>query len=50
MTQPTTQAVAAFNEAQTNLAALFARWSEIKDKDVKVLNEQLRQANLPLIK
>jgi photosystem II stability/assembly factor-like uncharacterized protein len=48
--QPTTQAVTAFNEAQKNLAALFARWGEIKDKDVKALNEQLRQANLPLIK
>lgn len=48
--QPTTQAVAAFNEAQTNLAALFARWSEMKDKDIKALNEQLRQANLSLIK
>ena len=47
--QPTTQAQAAFTEAQKILAALFARWSEIKDKDVKSLNEQLRQANLPLL-
>jgi photosystem II stability/assembly factor-like uncharacterized protein len=48
--QPTTQAVTAFNEAQKNLASLFVHWSEIRDKDVKALNEQLRQANLPLIK
>jgi hypothetical protein len=47
--QPTTQALAAFAEAQKNLAALFARWREIKDQDVKSLNEQLRQANLPTI-
>jgi photosystem II stability/assembly factor-like uncharacterized protein len=47
---PTTQAVAAFDEAQKNLANLFSRWREIKDKDVKALNEQLRQANLPQIK
>jgi hypothetical protein len=38
------------HEAQKNLANLFSRWREIKDKDVKALNEQLRQANLPQIK
>jgi photosystem II stability/assembly factor-like uncharacterized protein len=48
-TQPTTQAAAASDEAQKSLAALLARWNEIKDKDVKTLNEQLGQANLPLL-
>jgi photosystem II stability/assembly factor-like uncharacterized protein len=43
---PTTQAVAAFDEAQRALAGLMARWREIKSQDVKALNEQLRQANL----
>ena len=45
-TTPTTQAVAASEEAQRSLAALLARWNEIKSKDVKALNEQLQQANL----
>lgn len=48
-TQPTTQATAASDELQKSLAALLERWSEIKNKDVKTLNEQLRQANLPLL-
>ena len=48
-TQPTTQAAAASDETQKSLAALLARWGEIKNKDVKALNEQLRQANFPLL-
>ncbi|MBI3652529.1 MAG: glycoside hydrolase [Acidobacteria bacterium] len=48
--QPTTQAVAAFREAQKTLATLLARWQELKEKEGKALNDQLRQANLPQIK
>lgn len=43
---PTTQAVAASSELQRVLVGLLERWSEIKSKDLKALNEQLRQANL----
>jgi photosystem II stability/assembly factor-like uncharacterized protein len=46
---PTTQAVAACGEAQKTLAQLLARWQELKDKEVKALNEQLRQAKLPQV-
>jgi photosystem II stability/assembly factor-like uncharacterized protein len=45
--KPTTQAAAAFQEARNNLASLFGRWNEIKEKDVKALNSQLQAANLP---
>jgi photosystem II stability/assembly factor-like uncharacterized protein len=48
--QPTTQAQLALGEAQKNFAELQGRWRELTDKDVKALNDQLRQANLPLIK
>jgi hypothetical protein len=46
---PTTQAMAASEQLQRALAALLSRWNEIKEKDVKALNEQLRQAGLPVI-
>jgi photosystem II stability/assembly factor-like uncharacterized protein len=46
---PTTQAVAASAELQRKLSDLLARWNEIKNKEVKTLNEQLRQAGLPLL-
>ncbi|HKC87210.1 MAG TPA: glycoside hydrolase, partial [Blastocatellia bacterium] len=46
---PTTQAVAASEAAQKSLAEALSSWSEIKDKDVKSINEQLRQAGLPAI-
>ncbi|HEX8098137.1 MAG TPA: hypothetical protein VF507_08880, partial [Pyrinomonadaceae bacterium] len=45
--QPTTQAAAASSELQRSLGTLLSSWAEIKDKDVKTLNEQLRRANLP---
>jgi photosystem II stability/assembly factor-like uncharacterized protein len=44
---PTTQAVHAVGEARQSLAELLTRWGELKDKEIKSLNEQLRQANLP---
>jgi len=46
---PTTQAVAASEQVQRTLAGVLSRWSEIKDKDVKALNEQLAKAGLPAI-
>jgi photosystem II stability/assembly factor-like uncharacterized protein len=46
---PTTQVVAACSQTQQRLAGLLARWAELKSKDVKTLNDQLRQANLPTL-
>jgi photosystem II stability/assembly factor-like uncharacterized protein len=48
--QPTTQALAAYNQSLDSLAAMLARWNEIKGREASQLNEKLRQANLqPLI-
>jgi hypothetical protein len=44
--RPTTQAVAASEEIQRRFSDLRSRWLEIKDRDVKALNEQLRAASL----
>jgi photosystem II stability/assembly factor-like uncharacterized protein len=46
---PTTQAVAASEALQKSLTAELSGWGEIKNKDVKSINEQLRQAGLPAI-
>jgi len=46
---PTTQAAAASDALQKSLADALSSWSEIKNKDVKSLNDQLRQAGLPTI-
>ena len=46
---PTTQAVAASKEVQQKLSQALARWTELKDKDVKALNDQLSKAKLPQI-
>jgi len=46
---PTTQAVAASEALQKSLAEALSSWSEIKNKEVKSINEQLRQAGLTLI-
>jgi photosystem II stability/assembly factor-like uncharacterized protein len=43
---PTTQAAAASDALQKSLADALSSWSEIKNKDVKSINEQLRQAGL----
>jgi hypothetical protein len=43
---PTTQAVAACEETQKALRALLACWGELRDKEVKALNERLRKADL----
>jgi hypothetical protein len=44
---PTTQAVAACGEVLQTLTQLLARWNDLRDREVKALNEQLRQADLP---
>jgi hypothetical protein len=44
---PTTQAVAACEETKKALGDLQARWGELTDKEVKAVNERLRQADLP---
>jgi photosystem II stability/assembly factor-like uncharacterized protein len=44
---PTAQAVAACAEARKSLQASLARWAELKEKDVKPVNERLRKAGMP---
>lgn len=46
---PTTQAQSAFTDSQKALNELLSRWREMKEKDVKSINDQLRGANLPAI-
>jgi hypothetical protein len=46
---PTTQAVSASDQVQKTLVGVLSRWNEIKDKDVKALNEQLGKAGLPVL-
>jgi len=46
---PTTQAVAASEQVKRTLEQVLARWSEIKEKDIKTLNEQLVKAGLPAL-
>jgi hypothetical protein len=46
---PTTQAVAASEELQRILTGVLARWSDVKQKDVRSLNEQLTKSNLPAL-
>ncbi len=41
---PTTQAVAAVHESQQSLKEVLGRWSELKKKDLPMLNEQLKKA------
>lgn len=46
---PTMQAVAASDDLQRTFTELLGRWNELKEKDLKVLNEKLREAKLPII-
>jgi hypothetical protein len=46
---PTTQAMAAFESSTKALAELFTRWKDLKTRELKAINEKLRQANLPAI-
>ncbi|HZS07378.1 MAG TPA: glycoside hydrolase [Blastocatellia bacterium] len=43
---PTAQSVAASDELQRTLTELMARWNEMKGRDVRALNDQLRQSSL----
>ncbi|HEX4947346.1 MAG TPA: glycoside hydrolase, partial [Blastocatellia bacterium] len=46
---PTTQALSAAADLQRSLNEVLARWNGIKSNDIKSLNEQLRQAGLPVL-
>ncbi len=46
---PTTQQKATFVEIEKALREQLSAWSELKSKDIPVLNEQLKKAGLPLI-
>ena len=41
---PTSQAIAASEQSQKTLAELLGRWNELRDRDVKALNEELTKA------
>jgi hypothetical protein len=45
-TDPTTQVVDACGEAQKGLRTLLERWQELTGREVKAVNERLRQAGL----
>jgi photosystem II stability/assembly factor-like uncharacterized protein len=46
---PTSQVVAACGEAQKTFGRLMERWREFSDKELKTLNEKLREAKVPPI-
>jgi hypothetical protein len=46
---PTTQAMAAAETSTQALSELLTRWNDLKTKELKSVNEKLRQANLPAI-
>ena len=46
---PTTQAMAAFDISAKSLSELLTRWDDLQTKELKSVNEKLRQANLPAI-
>jgi hypothetical protein len=47
---PTTQAVAAAKQSEHALSELLQTWSRLKSQDLAALNQQLRQANLPIVR
>jgi hypothetical protein len=47
--KPTNQAVAACETAQQTLKGLLDRWHTLQNQDVKSLNDQLRQAKMPIL-
>ena len=47
---PTTQGAAASAEWQQNFTETLRRWDDLKTKDLSSLNDQLRQASLPILK
>ena len=46
---PTSQVVAACGEVQKTFTGLLERWRELSGKELKALNEKLREAKLPPI-
>jgi hypothetical protein len=46
---PTADAMRAFNTAQTDLAAVMAKWNALTTKDLPEANRQLKRAGLPTI-
>jgi hypothetical protein len=46
---PTTQTAAAVEEARANLENALPRWTAIRDKDVKEMNDRLKAAGLPML-
>jgi hypothetical protein len=46
---PTTEAVAACDEAERSLRTLLQRWEKLTGEDIKALNQKLRKAELPLL-
>lgn len=48
--RPTTQGAAASAEWQQSVTETLRRWDDLKTKDLKSLNDQLRQASLPVLK
>jgi hypothetical protein len=47
--KPTSQAMKAVKDQQAPLKEMLGRWSDLKSKDLKSLNEALRKANLPAL-
>jgi hypothetical protein len=48
-TTPTPQAATASDRCTQALAEILKRWNDLKAKELKSVNEQLRQASLPPI-
>jgi hypothetical protein len=46
---PTEAAQTTFAEAQRSLTEVTRQWEEVKARDIPLLNERLRSANLPAI-
>jgi hypothetical protein len=46
---PTSQAVAACGEVQKTFGGLVERWREASGKELKAVNEKLREAKMPVI-
>jgi hypothetical protein len=47
--RPTTQAIAASEQAKRALTGVISRWRELREKDVSALNAQLVKAGLPAL-
>ena len=47
---PTSQALKTWNELEAALPPLLAKWSELKSRDLEMLNGKLRAANLQPLK